>query len=136
MADAAGRAVVARRVWFLLRRPAHLHAVLAALLLWRRAERVRPGLGVHFYFWLYFWSNLAAKYYRLGAQDFDLHSAPPGMGVADVARDAAQALVRLADLSRPRSKSYKQAVNTSAALAQLAERTRTHAFDEAPATEA
>lgn len=110
--------LVARLAYFVLK-PRHWLSALTGFMLWRRAERTRPGLGVHFYFWLYFWSNLALKYRDLQSSDFALHAAPPGLGLADVARDAA-ALVSAERLRQPRSKASRQASSTSRALERLA----------------
>jgi radical SAM superfamily enzyme YgiQ (UPF0313 family) len=118
--QAESRAMLLLRVRYLLLEPAHLSALLRGFWLWRRAEKARPGLGVHFYFWVYFWTNLALKYRDLSSADFDLHSTAPSMSIAEVARDAAAALISGERLSNPRSKASKQALYTSAALDRLA----------------
>jgi len=119
-ADATNRQMLVARLSFLAK-PQNALAAARGFLLWRRAEKERPGLGVHFYFWLYFWTNLALKYRHLRAEDLDLHSATEGTNLADLARDAAQALVHADGLVKRHSKAQQQARHTSLALQRLAD---------------
>jgi hypothetical protein len=63
-----------RRAAYLLANPANLWALTRAWVMMKKASRTRPGVEVHFYFWAYFWSNVALKYQGVGAQDFSLHT--------------------------------------------------------------
>jgi radical SAM superfamily enzyme YgiQ (UPF0313 family) len=73
------------RVWFLLRRPANVWAVLKALVLVRRSLGEHPGLGAHFFYWIYAWTNIALKYEGLRQEDFALHSVERDFDVAKLA---------------------------------------------------
>ena len=63
-----------RRSLFILRRPANVWAVVKAYALVRRNMRKYPGLGAHFFYWVYTWTNMVLKYQGLREEDFALHS--------------------------------------------------------------
>jgi len=114
------RRMLLARVGFLCSDPANVRALSRALWAWRKAERTRPGLGAHFYFWLYFWTNLALKYRHLSEHDFELHGAPPSLDVRELARDARAACETVIPLEAVRSKARQQLEQTSRALTRLA----------------
>jgi radical SAM superfamily enzyme YgiQ (UPF0313 family) len=118
--DGESRRMLVARVRYLALSPSNALTVLRALRLWQRAEKVRSGFGLHFYFWLYFWTNLGLKYQDLSPADFELHGAPAGLGVEEVARDALAALVSVESLLQAGSKPKAQARHTSNALSRLA----------------
>jgi hypothetical protein len=71
---ATNRKMLFRRIVYLFANPANLLALARAWVILKKASRTRPGLEVHFYFWVYFWSNLGLKYQGVGARDFSLHT--------------------------------------------------------------
>ena len=73
------------RLWFLLRRPSNVWAVLKAFVLVRRSLDEHPGLGAHFFYWIYAWTNIALKYEGLREEDFALHSVERDFDVAKLA---------------------------------------------------
>jgi hypothetical protein len=71
---AANRKMLFRLILYLFANPTNLLALARALVILKKASRTRPGLQVHFYFWVYFWGNLGLKYHGLGVRDFSLHT--------------------------------------------------------------
>jgi radical SAM superfamily enzyme YgiQ (UPF0313 family) len=62
------------RVWLLARRPSWLWAVLkGGALAWRR-RRECPDSASYFFYWVYWWTNIALKYDCLHEEDLALHS--------------------------------------------------------------
>ena len=120
LAHAERRRMLLARLGFLLAKPAHLRTLVRAFFAWRKAERTRPGLGAHFYFWLYFWTNLGLKYRDLKPEDCELHGASPTLSVTQLAADARGALQNVIELDGVRSKARKQLAQTSRALTELA----------------
>lgn len=120
LGHAAKRRMLFARAMLVLSEPASLYALIRGFLAFRRAERTRPGLGVHFYFWAYFWTNLALKYRGFTADDCELHGAASTFDLAELARDAEAALENVIQLDPVRSKARQQLAHTSRALAALA----------------
>ena len=71
---AANRKMLFRRIMYFIANPAHLLALARAWVILKKASLLRPGLEVHFYFWVYFWSNLGLKYQGVDVRDFSLHA--------------------------------------------------------------
>ena len=66
-----------RRLVFLLNNPSAIAAALKARWrLWRLSQK-RAGIGIHFNYWFYVWTNLVLKYEGLQKTDFQLHSVGP-----------------------------------------------------------
>jgi hypothetical protein len=60
-------------------------AVLKAFVLVRRSLDEHPGLGAHFFYFFYAWTNIALKYEGLREEDFALHSVERDFDVARLA---------------------------------------------------
>ncbi len=113
------RRMLLARLRFLCGNRANLTTLFRGFLAWRSAEKTRPGLGAHFYFWVYFWTNLALKYQGFSAEDCELHGAPTAQP-SELARDAQAALENVIALDSVRSKARQQLAHTSRALSALA----------------
>ena len=74
-----------RRIFFLMTRPSNVWALLKALILVGRNLGKYPGLGAHYYYWVYVWTNIALKYQGLKEDDFALHSVDRDFEVAKLA---------------------------------------------------
>jgi radical SAM superfamily enzyme YgiQ (UPF0313 family) len=62
------------RIWLLVKRPSWLWAALnGGVLAWRH-RRECPDAGAYFFYWLYWWTNIALKYEGLREEDLALHS--------------------------------------------------------------
>lgn len=62
------------RMWLLLKRPTWMWAVLkGAALAWRH-RRDYPDSPAYFFYWVYWWTNIALKYHGLRERDVALHS--------------------------------------------------------------
>jgi len=122
-----------RRVWFMLRRPANLWAVLKAYVVLRRSVRAYPGLGAHFFYWVYAWTNIALKYEGLREEDFALHTVGRDF---DVARLAPVALTQESRNSQIRDgiKVDAQARFTNRALRRLLEERSKAEFSDSTRT--
>jgi hypothetical protein len=62
------------RVWLLLKRPSWLWAVLKGGALAWRHRRECPDSAAYFFYWVYWWTNIALKYDGLREEDLALHS--------------------------------------------------------------
>ena len=51
----------------------------------RRHAHRYPGLGAHFFYWVYAWTNLALKYEGLREEDFQLYSVEKDFDVQKLA---------------------------------------------------
>ena len=72
--NSANRKMLFLRIGYLLRNPLALIAALRGRLLILRYAKTHPGLGLHFNYWVYVWTNIALKYLGLEKRDFRLHS--------------------------------------------------------------
>jgi radical SAM superfamily enzyme YgiQ (UPF0313 family) len=76
------RRMLLLRIAYILRRPSVLLAVLKAWRLVSRCARRYPGLGIHFNYWLYVWTNIGLKYWGIKENDFQLHTVDKGFDFA------------------------------------------------------
>src|SRR5439155_12932378 len=74
-----------RRILFFATHPVNAWTVLRALVLVRGRLREYPGLGAHFFYWVYAWTNIALKYRGLKLEHFALHSVGKDFDVAKLA---------------------------------------------------
>ena len=75
--NSENRKMLFRRLVFLLNNPSAIVAALKARWrLWRLSQK-RAGIGIHFNYWFYVWTNLVLKYEGLQKTDFQLHSVGP-----------------------------------------------------------
>ena len=75
--NSENRKMLFRRLVFLLNNPSAIAAALKARWrLWRLSKK-RAGIGIHFNYWFYVWTNLVLKYEGLQKTDFQLHSVGP-----------------------------------------------------------
>ncbi len=120
--DADNRRMFLRRLGFLLAHPGALLTAIRARFAVARLSRKRPGLDLHFKYWLYVWTNLALKYEGLKRSDLELHGVGPDF---DYATLVAQSDTTRSDESRPRvagdTKDAHQRRYTDLALRRLAE---------------
>jgi hypothetical protein len=70
---------------FFVTHPINAWTVLRALFLVRGRLREYPGLGAHFFYWVYAWTNIALKYKGLKLEHFGLHSVGTDFDVAKLA---------------------------------------------------
>ncbi len=63
-----------KRITYILARPSVFIAVLKAWWFTRSCKKRYPGLGLHFNYWVYIWTNIGIKYDGLNKQDFAIYS--------------------------------------------------------------
>lgn len=74
-------AMLWRCIWFIVRRPPNAWTIAKAYRLLHRYRRAYPGLGAHFFYWVYASTNIALKYTGLREEQFMLHSVARGFDV-------------------------------------------------------
>ena len=74
MDEVENRKMLAKRVWWMLCRPGVMWSIFKAWKLTRRLSKKYFGLGVHFHYWAYVWSNMGMKYSNLKREHINLHS--------------------------------------------------------------
>ena len=109
-----------RRIAFLLSKPGNVRAVLKGFWLFRKHMRRYNGLGAHFFYWVYAWTNIALKYRGLKESDFELHSVGEEFDIAKLA-PIEPALRAREEGSKHRVKTEAQARYTNRALNELVE---------------
>jgi hypothetical protein len=122
LAAREARRLLAWRFAFLLH-PVRLVALARALVAVARVGRARPGLGDHFLFWAYTWTNLALKYRALAPADFALHDVGPGFDARTLTDFPSQPDVPIGSLvaRRAAKRAAQQAKRTREALTRLSE---------------
>ena len=116
-------AMLWRRIRFVLRRPSNAWAIVKAYALLQRRLRQYPGLGAHFFYWVYAWTNIALKYEGIREAHFLLHSVEQDFDDARLAPVAPNKESRLAQI-RDGVKVDVQARYTNRALTRLLEERR------------
>jgi len=82
LSDPLNRRMLFLRIAYLLHKPQNLVAALRAWWLLRKASRRYAGLNINFNYWVYVWTNIGLKYWRLREQDFRLHSVDKNFDIA------------------------------------------------------
>ena len=110
------------RIGYILGRPAVFLAVLRAWLIVKKASFARPGLGIHFNYWIYVWTNMGLKYEGLSEDDFTILSVDEDY---DLSRLLDKETIAATAADRPRvkgeTKVSHQARYTKKALDRLVE---------------
>lgn len=73
-----------RRIFFITKKPLVLWAVLQAWWLTKKCTRQYPGLGLHFNYWVYVWTNMAVKYRGLNIKDFAISSVGADFDISTI----------------------------------------------------
>lgn len=76
------------RMYYIFRKPENAVAVVKGWWKVRCLSRRIKGLDIHFRYWLYAWTNIGLKYYKLSKDDFLLSSIDKDFDVRSYLRDA------------------------------------------------
>ena len=106
------------RIGYVLHNPLTFVAVVRAWLMMKRLSRKIPGLAIHFNYWVYVWTNIGLKYWRLKERDIALHSVGKDFDINSLI-ETATAETKRADADGPKVK--QQARLTRQALKQVVE---------------
>ncbi len=110
-----------RRILWLTLRPRATIAVIRAWLLTRKMSRKFEGIGVHFNYWVYVWTNMAMKNAGLREEHVKLHSVGPDFDYSKLAPLAAKNFTNDAT-DRGDEKRAQQARFTNQALERLVQK--------------
>ena len=80
--DPLNRRMLFLRIAYLLHKPQNLIAALRGWRMLKQASRRHPGLNIQFNYWIYVWTNIGLKYWRLRERDFSLHCVGKDFDVA------------------------------------------------------
>ena len=116
--DPVNRRFMFLRIGYILHNPATFIAVLRAWLMMKRLSRGIPGLAIHFNYWVYVWTNIGLKYWRLKESDIALHGVAANFDINSLIDTATTEATRL-DADGP--KIEQQARLTNQALKQVVE---------------
>ncbi len=116
--DPINRRFMFLRIGYVLHNPATFVAVVRAWLMMKRLSRRIPGLAIHFNYWVYVWTNIGLKYWRLRERDIALHSVGKDFDINSLI-ETATAETKRADADGPKVK--QQARLTRQALKQVVE---------------
>ena len=81
------------RIAYILHKPSNFIAAVKAWWLLRRHADRHPGLGIHFNYWIYVWTNIGLKYWGLKRQDFELHNVDADFDIQRLVDDGGPAAV-------------------------------------------
>jgi len=114
--------MLALRLLYLVYNPTRIWAVLKAWLLTKKMTRKGYKLDINFNYWVYVWTNIGLKYWKLKATDFKIESVDDGFDLNKLLEDSDEILESTIDTrKRGDVKSSQQARYTNQALTNLIE---------------
>lgn len=119
MKDADNRAMFFKRLGFVLTHPSALWAALRARAALGKLSAKHKGLGIHFNYWFYVWTNLVLKYDGLNPSDFELHSVDPDFNMSRLLESPNNPEQASGDTTRGDTKVSHQQRYTNRALERL-----------------
>ncbi|MBT3990020.1 MAG: radical SAM protein [Rhodospirillaceae bacterium] len=120
--DKNNRRMLALRLLYLVYNPTRIWAVLKAWLLTKKMTRKGYKLDINFNYWVYVWTNIGLKYWKLKATDFKIESVDDGFDLNKLLEDSDEILESTIDTrKRGDVKSSQQARYTNQALTNLIE---------------